>query len=395
MWLVASPSFEFAKFIQILSWILLPVLAGTVLLTYLFHYRKSKKNYITAEDAENNFVLAFPEQFIHKKNDDGEYILFDHSGLILEYKKRMFYNHARYIALQKEYALLETKYSSLISSNSITTELDFKKTYMENLHEQASPHLAALQGGDISAEQKEMSDKFELLNRSYRRLEEENRFLQEQISLQTAKDDDEKEKIINRWKEENRFLRNKVTDQEYVQELLNERNAQIIFLQNQLEQRIRNQHQADQQRQQAIAELEQAREQYKHDTDQMESLKHKLQAIIAEKEELMSSNEQELASKTDMIIYLESILNETKTQNELLNAQASDTKDIAIMLQVEVETKQERIKYLEQKLDKNLRVINHLFKEISACVNSDESGSPVIELNPVYLDKETTAVRSV
>ena len=59
-------------------------------------------------------MLASPEQFNHKK-EDGEYLFFDHSALIDEYKKRMFYNHARFIALQKDYASFEIKYSTLIN----------------------------------------------------------------------------------------------------------------------------------------------------------------------------------------------------------------------------------------------------------------------------------------
>lgn len=384
MWLVAAPSFEFAKFIQILCWIILPALAGTVLFTYLFHYYKKKKNKIGQLDAENDFVLACPEQFNHKISD-GEYVYFDHSGLILEYKKRMFYNHARYLALQKDYASLETKYSSLVANT--TTGSSIKKIYMENLQEQASPLLASLQGGDISTAQKELSDKFELLNRSYRRLEEENRFLQEQIDLQNASEE-EKEKKVNRWLEENKLLRNKIAEQEYLHELLNERSAQLSFLQMQLEHRIKNQYEADQQKQQAIAAMEEAQEQHKHDVEQMESLKHKLQAIISEKDELMSSNEQELVSKVNMIIYLENVINETKTQNELLNAEATDNRDIATTLKEQVEQKQERIQWLEQKLEKNTRMINHLFKEISACVNTEAEPSPVIELSTVYAEKE-------
>ena len=92
MLLVTWPSHEFARFVQVLGWILLPLLAVIVLLTIFIHYRIKKKNKAEVEEVETDFVLATPEQFNHKK-EDGEYVFFDHSGLIKEYKKRMFYNH--------------------------------------------------------------------------------------------------------------------------------------------------------------------------------------------------------------------------------------------------------------------------------------------------------------
>src|SRR5689334_16099304 len=112
MILAAEPSFDCLRFIQILVWIILPVFLSVAILTIFFHYRKKRKPRALYDDAENEFVLATPEQFSHNKAD-GEYIFFDHSGLIREYKSRMFYNHARYRALRNDYAALEARYASL------------------------------------------------------------------------------------------------------------------------------------------------------------------------------------------------------------------------------------------------------------------------------------------
>ena len=111
MWIASGSSVELIKFIQILGWIILPVLILAIGITLFLHYRKRRKAHaqIDPDDAENNFILASPERFNHSVKD-GEYVYFDHSALIREYKMRMFYNHARYTALRKDYAKLEDKY---------------------------------------------------------------------------------------------------------------------------------------------------------------------------------------------------------------------------------------------------------------------------------------------
>ncbi|MEO5562507.1 MAG: hypothetical protein ABIR18_03710 [Chitinophagaceae bacterium] len=398
--LLAEPSFEFMRFIQILVWIILPVFLSAIMLTIFLHYKKKKKgDHTSAEDAENNFILATPEQFNHKKNDegDGEYVFFDHSGLIREYKSRMFYNHARYTALRNDYAKLEAKYSSLHNNKSKLLP-DNKNIYMKNYNDET------LHVDDNAIEKRELSDKLEQLTRSYQRLEEENRFLQEQISLETA-GDDERDKIMNRWKEENKTLREKVTEQEYLEEVLEEKKSQIVFLQNQLEQRIRNQHQADHQRQRANLEMQEAQDQHQSIIHQIDALKNellqkqenvdKLQMSNCEKEEQLQERQQLLGSKLDHITYLENVLNETKEQNELVNAEAADERDQVKALKQLLSDERSRQQFLEQKLLANKQMLQRLHKEFSVCLNEDVQESPIVSLRPSYINKlnsEETAV---
>ena len=360
MLLVTGSFHELAIFIQIICWIMLPVLTTIILLTSFFHFRKKRKNKRIEDDAETDFVLASPEQFNHKK-EDGEYVFFDHSGLIREYKKRMFYNHARFIALKRDYSILETKYYSFRNDKRISL-LKNKTLSMENKYGQSGTISIP---GNEDTEKEELVKKLEWVNKSHRRLEEENRFLQEQIDMQTA-GDDEKEKIMARWKAEIKLLTDKVLEQEYVQELLNEKKAEIIFLQNQMEQRVKNQHKADQQRTQAVTEAEQVRQ-------QMDLLKN------------------ELGQQQDRAVFLENTLVEIKQQNELLNAEVRDSKDVSITLKGQLEQEQQKVKLLEQRLERNRQTLRKLYKEISSCVDTGENDSLVIELNPMYIDKETAS----
>lgn len=348
---------------------------------------------IAPQEAEDNFVLAVPEQFNHKKAD-GDYIFFDHSGLIREYKSRMFYNHARYAALRKDYAELEAKFSTLSASS--TSFSNLKKAYMKNRNDQLLTNETDRLPTDQFIQHTELADKLEQLSKSYQRLEEENRFLQEQVSLQSS-GDEEKDKIVNRWKEEHETLREKVSGQEYLEELLEEKNAQISFLQNQLESRIKNQHLAEQQRQHAIAEKEEQERIQQEFFRETENLKNalllkqdhadKLQMIVCEKETQLNEGQLVLGSKSDQVTYLENVLQETREKNELLNAELADRKDEVMALQDLLSDERSRLQYTEQKLAHNKLILQKLHKEFSACIQEEEVASPVVTLRPSYISK--------
>jgi len=390
MILAAEPSFDFLRFIQILTWIILPVFVSAMMLTIFFHYRKKKKTRALYDDAENEFVLAAPEQFSHSKAD-GEYILFDHSGLIREYKSRMFFNHARYRALRNDYAALEARYASL-SPDQPTLLPNKKKIYMKNHNDEM------LAVDDNAIEKKELSDKLEQLTRSYQRLEEENRFLQEQISLETA-GDDEKDRILTRWKEENIKLRNKVSEQDYLEEVLEEKKAQIVFLQQQLEQRIKNQHRADQQNQQSRQEMQEAHDRRQALKAKFESLQHELQqkqeradrltTALQEKEERLSETQQQLKFKLDHITYLENSISELKDQNALLNAESADERDQVNALKQLLEEERSRHQHTEEKLLNNRQQIQRIYKELALCLNEEQQAPPIVSLRPSYIRDES------
>jgi chromosome segregation ATPase len=334
--------------------------------------------------------LATPEQFSHSKAD-GEYIIFDHSGLIREYKSRMFYNHARYRALRNDYAALEARYASLSIDQPILLP-NKKKIYMKNHNDEM------LAVDDNAIEKKELSDKLEQLNKSYQRLEEENRFLQEQISLETA-GDDEKDRILTRWKEDNIKLRNRASEQDYLEEVLEEKKAQIVFLQQQLEQRIRNQHRADQQNQQSRQEMQDAQDQRQAVQAEFESLQHALQqkqekadnlsTALLEKEERLSEIQQLLKSKLDHITYLENSITELKDQNALLNAESADERDQVNALKQLLEDERSRQQQTEQKLLNNRQQIQRIYKELALCLNEEQQVSPIVPLRPSYIRDES------
>lgn len=396
MLLATGSAFDFVKFIQILCWIILPVLFLAVLLTIFLHYRKKKIEKAEAKNGDEEFMHGSPELLGYTKGD-GEYIFFDHSSLISEYKKKLFYNQARYTALHHDFEKLETKYAMLAGYTAAALSKN-KNTYMENTHESMPQHLETeinKMSKEYTAEKKELLTRLEQLGKSYQSLEQEHESLLEKINMETVTDE-EKAAIINRWKEENIALKDKVAEHEYLQEIVEEKKAQIDFLQTQLEQRIKSNRKEENLRNQLIADLDQSKNENENTLIQLQSMKNelgrqqeessKLQMVLNEKEELLAERQQLLVSKLDHITWLENTLHETKEQNELLNASVADNKDLIAVFQEQLSQEQLRTQSVEQKLSSDKQVLHRLYKEFSALVGEENEQSPVVALRSEYVN---------
>ena len=404
MLLVAGPNPDFFRFLQVLCWIILPVLISAVLVTMFLHYRKRKKEIAgEAGEMEDKVMLAFPGQ-VGYTSGNGEYVLFDHSDLMRQYRNKLSYNLARYTALQHDFTVIETKYTAL-AKFAQTHFITHKKRPMENLNEQLPKQLQAdinkLTESDAT-EKKALLDKLGQLEKSYRRLEQENSSLKEQVSLQTATDD-EKLAVINKWKEENTLLKDKIDEQEYLQDLVEEKKAQVNFLQSQVEQRIKNLYQSEHNRLQTVAEMKQLREDRETIKMSIQPLEDELmlkqeqidkaQIVVCEKEEQLTEKQQTLTAKLDHITNLENRLRETKEQNEQLNTSVSEGKELVSTLQQQLAEEQSKVQFVTQKLFANKQMMRRVYKEFSVFVDDIESEeSLVIPLRPEYNNRENEEI---
>ncbi|MEP7375092.1 MAG: hypothetical protein ABI675_16965 [Chitinophagaceae bacterium] len=398
MLLAIRPSFEFVKFLQVLGWIILPVSLVAVILTIIFHYRKKKAGIIQSENDEEKLIRASPELLGYTKGD-GEYVFFDHSSLIGEYKSRLSYNHARYTALRHDFSKLQLKYADL-ASYSATKFIHHKTKSMENTYDQMPQRLQdeiAKLAASYKVEKEELLSQLGQLNQSAQKMEAANQSLQDQLNIQTVSDD-EKAVILHRWKEENTFLKERIAEQQYLHDLLDEKKAQIEFLQNQLENRIKNNHQSEQQRVKIAAELEEERTQHAKTLQLMDSVKNeilqkqdetdRLQFVLCGKEEELLEKQQQLNSKMDHITWLEGVMKETKQHNEILHASSMDDKNLVASLQEQFSSEQSRVQYLEQKLLANKQLMQRLHKDLSSFVEEANGQPPVISLRPDYINRE-------
>ena len=105
MLIAIAPLGPVAVFLQVLCWIILPVLLLVFLLTTLHHYARKRKNADSALKRDDPARLA-----LAGNSGDGAYLFFDHTGLIRDYKNKLSYSHARYTALQKDFEKTGKRY---------------------------------------------------------------------------------------------------------------------------------------------------------------------------------------------------------------------------------------------------------------------------------------------
>ena len=319
MFLVAGPSPEFLKFIQILAWIIAPIFLIAIVVTIYMHYRKRKKKDQLTGAEEDELLEASPEQVGYTKGD-GEYVLFDHSPLIQEYKDRLTYHHARNAALQQDMDKLSAKYDLLI--NYATFSFDSSNSTKKETMEQLTSNTA------------------------------------ESTILETS------------------------VEQHFLKDMVEEKKAQIEFLQSQLDNRLKQQHEVEQQRLAVLAELEAAQQRTHEAALQIEKLKNdlilkqdeadRLQVKICEKEELLTARDALIIAKDNQVTYLENQLQQNKEQQEILQADAHDNRDKVSALEIKLADEASKLKYVEEKLELNKNLIKRVYKEFSGFIAEEE-----------------------
>ncbi len=393
MLIAAGVLIQFMRFMQITLLIILPLLAAAIGITAFIHYRRKKRKTEPEADTDvvQQLITATPDG-LNYEHEDADYVHYDQSGLIREYKSKLIYSHARYTALQQDYDRLRDKCDALLTQIGMPLP-NIKQSGMKDLQEiqdLSSQDNGIKNPAAIELERNELQARLDQVNSLYHNLEKENQSLTEQVGLLTATDG-EKASLVNRWQEENAMLRDKVAEQEYLRDIVEEKKMQIEFLQQQLEQRIRNYHQSEKllgeltlQIEQANRTAEEARISFdasRNEFLQKEEQSMLLQRILNEKEEL-------LAGKNDTITWLENTLEESRQQSEVLNAMAADNNDLVLALQEAMAGEQLRVVHLEQKLQSNKQLLKRLYHELSLCVEEEADQSPVIELKPAYISQE-------
>ena len=398
--LATGSSFDFVQFFQILCWIVIPAFLITALVTVYLHYKKRKKE--IAIDEEEKLLSASPELVGYTKGD-GEFVCFDHSPLISEYKKRLSFNHARYSALRHDFEKLEEKYAGLASYAVINfsnkNSIDMEHPY-EQMPQQMQEEIQRL-SDRYSQEKEELLARLQQMNQAYTSLEEENESLSEQLKLQSAGAEEE-HSILSKWKEENNQLKEKVAEQEYIREVLQEKKLQIEFLQNQLEQRIKTNHLDEYQKKQLHTEISDLKNLHEEDEQKLETLTReyqqtkeeaeKLQVMLTGKEEQLTEKQELLASKLDHITWLENTLHESKEKYERQNEFVNESKGIIADLQEQLVNEQAKLQATEQKYAAQRQTLQRLYNDISLIVEEDNSQSPVIALRPEYVSREAEEI---
>ena len=191
MLLAIEPSFEFVRFLQVLGWIILPMALVALIITVILHYRKKRSGNISSDNDEEKLILASPEQLGYTRGD-GEYVFFDHSALISEYKKRLSYNHARYTSLRHDFDKLQVRYTDL-ASFAATNFTDKKAMNVEYTYEQTPQPL---QEELAAAEKTELLSKLGQVMLLLKTLEAENKALHDQLRVMKQQYSNEQSRVL-------------------------------------------------------------------------------------------------------------------------------------------------------------------------------------------------------
>gem|GEM_PF-2438051 len=380
--LAVGPFTGLAGLMQILLWILVGFLFLSFVVTVILHYRRGRKKELDPDDLQK--LAAYTPEGAGFMMDDESCLLFDHSGLIRDYKSRLVRNHAQYAALRQDFEELEDRYNALLMKipehnetlKTITMEESNVQDQEINPGSGASPDaMERLQTGESAVDLTQGSEESPIQREEFPVLptkgegeiqlpEQESADISDMKELQVAK--------------------------AYMDDLLNEKNLQINFLQQQLEQRVRNYHHAGRELAATKDELQQVRQLLENARaahlslqagwDKREEEMNSLQVSIAGKEVALSAHASEMQAKQDHITWLESSFREIRDQNELLQAALGDQQQKNELLQQELEEEKSKMAGLEKKLAANRQLMVRMYREFSACLEEEDKSSPVIPL---------------
>jgi chromosome segregation ATPase len=406
MYLLAGMVRDYSQFMQTILWISFGFAAVMIIATSVLHYRRKKRIAAAAEDddpIDTDYLALSPEQIVYRPGMPKRIVL-DHTKLIKDVKNRLGYNTARYSALKHDYGVLQRKYFSLLNQNGQIVNNGLLKTNnMQILNEQTISAVLqqddSLQQQMIELQKQHLAEKNELviqmqqMNSAYQSLEEENRYLLQQVKS-GSQNSDAIAYTQEEWEEEKKKLKNKITEQEYLKDVLEEKQLHIDFLQGQLEKRVKNYHQLEQQATEKTDNFLSMEKQNGEMTVQFNELKETiakqekdaayLQTVIDEKSREQIDLQESLNSKLTHITFLENAMNELQQQNALLYAAAADNKNTITELKEKLSIEQGRTVAFAGKLESNKTVMERMYNELGSLVKTDSADTQVIQLQPDY-----------
>lgn len=377
MFLIAEGTlFMVMKFLQILLWISIPALLIAMLITTLVHYnRKRKKSQPGEEQSPLSPIIPIPNELIpilglsNNKKDVSEFV------------KQVSRSQAKYIAMKKDFEKLTEKYFRL------QTEIDqrtIKNETMEHLHpdlQQTIREQVDTFKQQYEFEKKELMTELDQLNNSFENLERDNSSLREQLAAY-SQDGTELTTSIQKWKEENNELRRRISEQEYLKEVIEEKKSQIGFLQNQLEQRIKNHHTVEQQFRELGIKLMEAREEMEI---KQQSTKE-FQSVVHDKEQEIIFLKEVVQSRTVQGIQMEAKIKELHDMIEKFSNELEEKDHLISNIQAELTGISDQKKELEKKLEKDQTIFKGLHRKLTDILEQELPESPVIVMKPMYKD---------
>jgi len=380
--LLDASLFVFFNFLQVFLWISIPALLIGMLLTTVMHYRDKRKKQkslgepfiFESEGSSAADVSLIPlDLFLHGDKEETRRI-----------KNYLSHSNARYIAIQKDFKVLTEKYQQLQVKRYQNFETKKNKS-MEIIHtdlqqipyEQIDPTKQ-----EYELEKKELLAELDQLTISFENLEKDNISLREQLNVY-CDNGTGFTSMIQKWDEEKAELKKRISEQEYLKDVLEEKKQQIIFLQQQLEQRIKNHHLEEHQFRELGIKFMEANEKI----EMKEQSIKEFQATVHDKEQEIIFLKEVVQSEATNAVQLETTIKELQEQNSRSSFELDKKNDLINELQAQLaETNEAKIK-LEERLERSQTFFKGFHRKLSDILQEEVPESPVIVMKPVYKEE--------
>ena len=373
----------FLNFLQVFLWISIPALLIGMLITTVIHYNNKRKKKRLEEPfifegegsgaGYGDVSLMHLNSFLHGDKQE--------TRRIMNY---LSHSNARYIAIQKDFKVLSEKYQQLRVNSYQNFETKKNKT-METIHtdmQQIPYEQIDSTQQEYELEKKELLAELNQLTISFENLEKENVNLREQLNVY-CDNGTGFTSMIQKWDEEKAELKKRINEQEYLKDVLEEKKQQIVFLQQQLEQRIKNHHLEEQQFRELGIKLMDANEKLEI---KEQSIKE-FQATVHDKEQEIIFLKEVVQSATAKAAQLETTIKELQEQSSKFSFEL-DKKSILINeLHTQLtEVNEAKIK-LEERLERSQTFIKGFHRKLSDILQEEIPESPVIVMKPVFKEE--------
>jgi hypothetical protein len=424
MTLLVISLYEFKQFLQIIMWIGLPATLIIVIITTILHYRR-----------KNQVAMEAPVQYQSLPSNTGMEMASSSEAyqnmmhLQKKYIGEIEVHHQEHSVLKEEFKKLEKKYIELIAKNGTQPKSNHNSTVFQDAFQQKENEVLQLKALLLQMEETLRSEKEQkklhsaeinklgtllkdtemAATKARQELEDRHNSFERQLEEIKGKHATEKkawlvdlDRLNQEFiahKEENSRLRGRLVEQESAHDVIEEKNIQIGFLQNQLDNRIKNFHHLEYQNQEdenrvkdletfavnSATEIRLMKEELQFKADEsfqfqerVGILQEQINAAIAQQESLTGS----LQVKSSHIDYIEQELKDFEDRNNQAMEQLNNSQIIILQLNENLKRAAERSAELEKKLELSNQLLKKIYKELSSSfstnVNADHEEESLI-----------------
>jgi hypothetical protein len=260
---------------------------------------------------------------------------------------------------------------------------------LDSVDKHAPLQLAAMEK-KWQEEKAELSTKLQLTNSKLETIQKENEWLNEQAKkINTVPSETEESKlkyeqlhqIFISMEKENQEMKSKMSDQQYMEDIVQEKKMQIEFLQNQLDQRIKSFREMEKQYESDSARLKLLDETAKKYEEELQVVSSILRTKEQEFTHLRDTSEKTIGSKITHIELLEREMGNMQQQNNLLSVSLEETNKNNAVVSKQLTQQTQRISELESKLEVSSQLFIKIYKELSRSFEGTMGNYPFVNGN--------------